>query len=282
MQATVLARADLCDDTDLLRTMRRAGVCNLSIGVESVSADTRREFQKKTSCGLLSRSIDVFHRHGFSVTALFIVGYDTEGVESFDLIRRFIDRNGIAKWRVSPLCQTPEVAGQFLPPHRIFMWDELHPYGHDAADFMNGEYVFFFPRQMRPSDLQRKIGQVNLGLSSWRSLFRLLIRRRRLQPLGRRLGNNLAQRWVQREVLASDYLAMLEAIEAPFYRRTIGGWMLNEDRLRVRYLMKRRRRRQHRQTGHQHTRYAPCLPGRKASKEKESCRPPLTAMSARN
>lgn len=235
IRATVLVRSDLCEDTKLLATMKSAGVANLSIGVESMSESTRRAFKKKTSSAMLSRSMEVFHRFGFSVTGLFIVGYDTEGLECFDRIRQFIEQTGIAKWRVSPLCQTPEVSGQFLPPHRIFLWNELERFGHDSADFMNGEYVFFFPRNIRPSDLQRGIWKFNQGLSSWRSLVRLYTRHKRMRPLALRLGNNMAQRWVQREVFASNYIKMLEIVEAPFYRRRGRGWIIDEAFLEARY-----------------------------------------------
>ena len=235
IRATVLVRPDLCEDTELLETMKTAGVANLSIGVESISETTRREFNKKNSSAMLSRSMEVFHRFGFSVTGLFIVGYDTEGLECFNRIRQFIEQTGIAKWRVSPLCQTPEVLFQFLPVHRIFLWDELERFGHDTADFMNGEYVFFFPKNIRPSDLQRGIWKFNLGLSSWRSLARLYTRHKRMRLLALRLGNNMAQRWVQREVLASNYIRMLETVEAPFYTRRGREWIVNEALLEARY-----------------------------------------------
>jgi hypothetical protein len=245
IRATALVRMDLCEDTDLLQTMRDAGVCNLSVGIESVREETLTAFRKKTSPGLLAKAIDTFHRYGFSVTGLFIVGYDTEGLESLDRIRDFIDHTGIAKWRVSPLCQTPEVPGQFLPPHRIFTWDELQPFGRETADFMNGEYVFFFPRHIRPSDLQRGILRFNRKMCAWPALVRLWGARRRLWPLILRVGNNFAQRWVQQQVLASRYIQMLETIERPFYERTAWGWALKEGRLERRYVKTANRHRNH-------------------------------------
>ena len=235
MRATALVRPDACKDTRLLELMKAAGVANLSIGIESLNDETRRDFKKQTARHILAESIDAFHRFGFSVTGLFIVGYDGESLESFGLIQDFVDRTGIEKWRVSPLCQTPEVPNQFLPAHRFFLWNEFDRFGRQLADYTNGEYVFFFPKQMKPSELQAGIARFHRKATSMKKTLRFYIKKRCLRSMVDRIGNNIAQQVIQKAVVDTEYIDMLKAVEAPFYRRTHMGWMLKEDQLAERY-----------------------------------------------
>jgi radical SAM superfamily enzyme YgiQ (UPF0313 family) len=235
IRATALVRPDLCKDTRLLALMKAAGVVNLSIGIESLSDESRRDFNKQTTGHILAESIEVFHRFGFSVTGLFIVGYDSESMDSFEHIQGFIDSTGIEKWRVSPLCQTPEVPNQFLPPHRFFLWSEFDRFNRQVADYTNGEYVFFFPKQMKPSELQAGIARFHHKATDLRATLRFFRQHRRPRAVVQRIGNNIAQQVVQRSVADSGYIDMLKALEAPYYRRTRGGWRLKEEQLAERY-----------------------------------------------
>jgi MoaA/NifB/PqqE/SkfB family radical SAM enzyme len=126
MTATALVRADLCEDARLLELMKEAGVTNLSVGIESLSDQTRSDFKKKISQNIIKKSIDIFHEHGFTIIALFIVGYDTDDLDTFQRIRHFISETGIEKWRISPLSQTLESTDEFMAAHRCFLWDEFH------------------------------------------------------------------------------------------------------------------------------------------------------------
>ena len=231
MRATVLVRPEVYKDTRLLTLMKAAGVANLSIGIESLSDETRRDFKKQTARRMLAESIEVIHRFGFSVTGLFIVGYDGESLDSFRHIHDFVADTGIEKWRVSPLCQTPEVPDQFLPVHRIFLWNELDRFNCQLADYTNGEYVFFFPKQMKPSELQAGIARFHRNATSLRTTLRFGLKHRRLGAVVQRIGNNIAQQAIQKTVADAAYIDMLKALEAPYYRRTSEGWALNEDLL---------------------------------------------------
>ncbi len=235
MRATALVRPDACKDPRLLELMLAAGVTNLSIGIESLSDETRRDFKKQTPRHILAESIEVFHHHGFSVTGLFIVGYDSESLESFRHIRNFVDNTGIEKWRVSPLCQTPEVPNQFLPAHRVFMWNEFDRFNRQLADYTNGEYVFFFPKQMKPSELQAGIARFHREVTSLKTTLRFYRQHRRLRAVVQRIGNNIAQQVIQKTVADTDYIDILKVLEAPYYRRTRKGWVLKENLLAERY-----------------------------------------------
>jgi radical SAM superfamily enzyme YgiQ (UPF0313 family) len=235
MKATVLVRADLYEDRRLLEVMRAAGVTNLSVGIESLSDRARSDFKKKTSSDTIRKSVDTFHELGFSITGLFIVGYDTDDLDCFERIRHFINETGIEKWKASPLTQMPEVPDQFLPAHRYFLWDEFSRFGRQMIDYGNGECVIFFPRYMKPSTLQRNMMEFNRSATSLKDLARLFGKRRNLGSVLQRVGNNVAQRMVQSEIATSQYFEMVEEVEKPFYVEGDGYVELQEMLLLRRY-----------------------------------------------
>lgn len=239
MNASVLVRVDLCEDEKLLEVMRAAGVSSVGIGIESLSDKTRNDFKKKISSDMIARSIEVFHKHGFMVSGLFIVGYDTEDLDSFTRIEKFINDHGIEQWRVFPLSQMPEVPNQFLATHRAFLWDELDRFGHDLADYMNGHFVIFFPKNIRPSILQEKIEEFNYSCASWAGTLKLLLKQKRFVSVLHRMGNNLAQKMLQKEIAKSNYIEMLKELEQPFYVKHFGNDILQEELLIKRYREKR-------------------------------------------
>lgn len=240
IKATVLMRADSCRDRRLLELMRAAGVTNVSVGVESLDERTRRDFNKKTSSDTIRGAIETFHEFGFSVTGLFIVGYDTDDRDVFRQIRAFINETGIEKWKVSPLTQMLEMENQLLPAHRFFLWDEFERFGKDVIDYGNGEFVLFYPRNMTPSALQRKIMEFNRASGSFGDLMRLFAKRKSGSALLQRFGNNLAQTLVQREILHSGYLEMMEQVEGDFYHDPGGTPRLREEVLLDRFRRRRK------------------------------------------
>jgi radical SAM superfamily enzyme YgiQ (UPF0313 family) len=235
MKATLLVRADICEDRKLLELMRQAGVFNLCVGIESLTEQTLSDFKKTMSYDTNRKAMDIFHEHGFAITGLFIVGYDTDDLDAFEKIRAFINETGMEKWRVSPLSQLPESADQFMPAHRYFLWDEFSHFGRAVVDYCNGEFVILYPKHMKPSTLQKKIMEFNLAATSLTDIVKILGKRKKLMPVFQRIGNNFVQRKVVKQVAASGYLEMIEEVEEPFYIESCGGEQLREDLLRRRY-----------------------------------------------
>lgn len=235
IKATILVRADICEDRRLLEVMRRAGVFNLCIGIESLTDQTLTDFNKKTTYDMNRKSMDIFHEYGFAVTGLFIVGYDTDDFDTFERMHHFINETGIEKWRVSPLSQLPESPDQFMPPHRCFLWDEFARFGSAVIDYCNGEFVIFYPKHMKPSSLQKKLMEFNLTATSFKDIVRILGKRGKIMPVFQRFGNNLVQRMVVKEVADSKYLEMIQTVEEEFYIESDGKEQLQEELLRKRY-----------------------------------------------
>jgi radical SAM superfamily enzyme YgiQ (UPF0313 family) len=229
--------------------MKEAGVTNLSVGIESLSDQTRSDFKKRTSYDTIRKSIDVFHEHGFTITGLFIVGYDTDELDTFQRIHDFISETGIEKWRLTPLSQIPESPDQFMPAHRYFLWNEFSRFGREVADYCNGEFVIFYPKHIKPSTLQKKIMEFNLSSISLKDIFRLLKKSRNLTSVFQRFGNHLAQKMVLKEITASKYLDMVQEVEEEFYIKSNDRELLQEDLLLRRYQERKRVRKSINESG---------------------------------
>ena len=151
-------------------------------------------------------------------------------------IRHFINETGIEKWRVSPLSQLPESPDQFMPAHRCFLWDEFACFGRArSSTTATANLSFFYPKHMKPSTLQKKIMEFNLSATSLTDMVRMFRNRGKLIPVVQRVGNNLVQRMVQKEIAASKYLEMIQEVEGEFYLERDGSEQLQEDRLLKRY-----------------------------------------------
>jgi hypothetical protein len=122
-----------------------------------------------------------------------------------------------------------------MPAHRCFLWDEFASFGREVVDYCNGEFVIFYPKQMKPSTLQKKILEFNLSATSLSDAVRLFRNRGNLNPVFQRVGNNLVQWMVQKEIAASKYLEMIQEVEGEFYLERDGSEQLQEYRLLKRY-----------------------------------------------
>jgi radical SAM superfamily enzyme YgiQ (UPF0313 family) len=239
LKATLLVRADLCRDTELLRLMRAAGVTNLSVGIESLNDRTLGDFRKNISYETSREAVDIFHGLGFTITGLFIAGYDTDGPDCFDRMVEFIRETGIEKWRVTPLGQMLETGGQFMPAHRYFLWDEFRRFGRDVIDYGNGEFVLFYPRNMKPSELQGKMMEFNLAVSGVADLARHVAAKRSAASVKQRILNVIAEKMVVKGIAASGYMDMVREIEGEFYEENGPTARLREDALVKRYREKK-------------------------------------------
>lgn len=240
LKATILARVDIYKDTVLLKLMKDAGVKNISLGIESINQKTLDNFNKNQSINDIKKGIDTIHNYGFSITGLFIAGEDADTIEDVLAIEDFIIEYGIEKWRISPLCFIPEKPSQLIPAYRIFRWNELYKYGKDVLDYTNGDFVFYFPKHIRPSELQRAILHLNNSLSSLKSLLNT-IRNYGIKKspflISERLKMNIANKLIySNQRLFDEYIDILKDIEKEYYKGCGSHVILLEKKLENRYM----------------------------------------------
>lgn len=244
LRLTVLARIEIYRNEELLKKMKRAGFKNLSIGIESLNEKSLEAFNKKTNLEDIKRAIDTFHRYGFSVTSLFVTGTDFDTIKDVFEIRDFCQEYGLEKWRISPLGLIPEKDGQMLPPWRVFTWNEFDFCSQQLSDYCTGDFVTYYPKQMKPSELQQTLFEIteqSMSLGSLIDHFCRTSTTRGISSTIRRLGTTIGYKSLRElSSRSATYLEMLRRVEDGLYNV---GSILNEDRLKQRYRQNRERER---------------------------------------
>jgi radical SAM superfamily enzyme YgiQ (UPF0313 family) len=85
------ASLHIADDPELLDLMRRSGCAGVLIGFESLDPGTLSAMGKGVNLGArdYAGAIERFRRHGLSIYATFVFGYDQDTPETFERVYRF-------------------------------------------------------------------------------------------------------------------------------------------------------------------------------------------------
>ncbi len=127
------ASINMADDEELLALMAEAQFKNTFIGIETPAAASLAECSKKQNLGRdLIQSVRTIHSYGISVMAGFIIGFDADPPEIFEIQERFIEDAGISVAMIGLLS---------APPHTP-LWRRLEaegrilgmPSGNNAMD----------------------------------------------------------------------------------------------------------------------------------------------------
>jgi radical SAM superfamily enzyme YgiQ (UPF0313 family) len=103
------ASVNLADDAELLDLMTRAGFNSVFLGIETPVAASLDECQKvQNTHGDLAEKVRTIQRAGLEVKGGFIIGFDNDPREIFELQFDFIQRTGIASAMVGLLSALPK------------------------------------------------------------------------------------------------------------------------------------------------------------------------------
>jgi radical SAM superfamily enzyme YgiQ (UPF0313 family) len=140
----------IADRPDLLRLAHRSGCRVLSVGIESLNAESvaahGKPFNRPAE---YAAAIRAFREAGIEVSTEMIVGMDEDGPDVFDRTWRFLMENHVTVPRVHILTPIPGTP----------LWARLEREGRILTDDLGtftGGRVVFRPAQLDPSDLQRR------------------------------------------------------------------------------------------------------------------------------
>ena len=103
------ASVNLADDQELLDLMAAAGFARVFIGIETPVPESLREAQKyQNTHGDLAEKIRIVQRSGMEVMGGFIIGFDNDPQEIFELQYDFIQKTGISNAMVGLLTALPK------------------------------------------------------------------------------------------------------------------------------------------------------------------------------
>lgn len=214
---TVLCRADqfaggpesLPEKT--IRTMARAGVANVSLGLESISQRSLLQMRKKTDLQGYHTAAECLRRSGIGMLATFVAGFDGDRYEDIVNIAEFGERIGLFTVQVYSRNINPGTVDEFLSENRMIPGG-LHKY-------RNGHGVHILPAQMLPSELQRAIFEAEFRFHAGKD-------RRPAQKVFRTIWGSLFPHYeglvrLEKEILVPEGI----------YRLTDSRYVLNEKAL---------------------------------------------------
>ena len=180
-------RLDLARDEGLLDLMYRAGCRTVYVGVESVNPETLKAYNKGQTVEEIEHGIRTFHRHRIRIHGMFVLGADTDTVETVRATTKFACRMGIETVQfmiLTPLPGTP-VYTQLDREGRLGVRD----YG-----FYDAHHVVFEPKNMSPYELQREVLRAYSKFYSMPRILEEVVRLRFFEALLKIYGRRLEQR----------------------------------------------------------------------------------------
>lgn len=214
---TVLCRADqfsggpqgLPEST--IRLMKRGGVANVSMGLESINTRSLLQMRKKTDLEKYYVAANTLRKNGIGMLATFVAGFDGDTREDVENIAEFGDRIGLSTVQVYARGIMPGTVDEVLSSHRNI------PGRLDK--YVNGHTVNILPALMLPSELQRAIFEAEFRFHRGESRRTALRAFRHIwQGIGPHLAGLLR---LEREVLLPERI----------YRPSGSGYLLDESAL---------------------------------------------------
>ncbi len=103
------ASIDLAGDEELMQLMSKANFFKVFVGVESPNTESLQECDKhQNTSNDLAEAVDIIHRHGMQVMGGFIVGFDSDPENIFEMQISFIQQVGIVTAMVGLLTALPQ------------------------------------------------------------------------------------------------------------------------------------------------------------------------------
>ena len=199
-------RTDVADDAELLILMRRSGCERLSLGLESVNQATLDGYKKAQSVEDIARAIDTLHDCGIKCHGMFVLGADSDTVDTVRDTVEFALRHRIDSLMLNILTPGPgtEQLADMNAEGRIF---DRH------WQFYDGQHVVFTPRQTTPHELQVEVLRGYARFYSSRRWLTQLLALRYAELLVHSWGWWYARFW-PRDRSNRAYMRMLAALVA--------------------------------------------------------------------
>lgn len=162
-------RTDVAKDTELLRLMADSGCSTLYIGFESVNPKTLELYNKKQGLDEIIDCIKAVKEHGISIHGMFVLGADTDDVETIKRTADFASKlkiDTIQFMMLTPLPGTP-VFFEMRDSGRLL---------HKDWSKYDAHHVVFRPAMMRPETLHFETLRAMKRFYSWRYILNHLIR----------------------------------------------------------------------------------------------------------
>ncbi|MEK7575685.1 MAG: radical SAM protein [Patescibacteria group bacterium] len=199
IQWSTQVRTEAAKDEELVMLMKKAGCLSVCIGMESVNPESLKEAKKKQSVEDIVNSIKSFHDFGIRVHGMFVIGFDSDDINTIKKTTRFAIKNKIDSVQIMIL--TP------LPGTPVF--EELKQEGrllHTDWSRYDAHHVVF-KSKIYPERLQIEAIKATAKFYSWWQIIKRFVRLDSYGITIKFYGHNLTQKW-KKEM--KDYIEELK------------------------------------------------------------------------
>jgi len=205
----VFARVGVAKDDELLSLMRQAGITYIYQGYESIQSETLSTYNKRQTFKDIIAAIEKLHAFGFSIMGSFIMGADSDTLETIWSTVDFVVEQQLSSATFFTLW------GHF--PEKSNAYQTLIPWYRSIFRgwrYTNGHFLTHFPMKIPPSKLQRAIPKIYRTIYSPKQIMRALKNRRYNDALHRLMLRYL---WHSIEKEIWEYIPFLEELEDGLY-----------------------------------------------------------------
>lgn len=166
---TAQVRVEVAKDEELLKLMADAGCDTLYIGFESVNPETLKLYNKKQEVSEIIECIKRVHDYGMYIHGMFVLGADTDTVETIRKTADFAIKNHIDTVQfviLTPLPGTP-------------FFHEMKESGrllHTDWSKYDAHHIVYKPERMEPVTLQIEILRAMGRFYSWKYILKHLLK----------------------------------------------------------------------------------------------------------
>ncbi len=141
-------RADLTEDLELVRLMKKAGCHTVYIGFESVNPESLKAMKKKQTVADITRAVKVLRRQRIHIHGMFVFGFDQDDWQTVKKTVRFARRARLTSSQFLILTPLPgsELYNTLKAEQRLTFGDWT---------LYDAHHVVFRPARLAPFDLQR-------------------------------------------------------------------------------------------------------------------------------
>jgi radical SAM superfamily enzyme YgiQ (UPF0313 family) len=160
---TAQVRADIAQDEELVRLMKKAGCHTLFIGFESVNPRSLEEMNKRQTVAEISRAIHVLRKHHIHIHGMFVYGFDQDDWQTIKETVKFAKKAKLTSTQFLILTPLPgsELYNKIRSENRITFRDWT---------LYDAHHVVFQPARFSLFDLQKAQIFSHKKFYSWKGM----------------------------------------------------------------------------------------------------------------
>jgi len=162
-------RTDIANDSELINLMTQTGCFGVFVGFESINPRTLALYNKQQKVDDIVKCIETFKKASINIHGMFVLGGDTDDIETIRSTKKFAKRLGIHSVQflmLTPLPGTP-VFEDFRQQGRLLHTDWAKYDAHHAV---------FEPKLMTPFELHTETLKAMAGFYSWGTILKNLMK----------------------------------------------------------------------------------------------------------